>query len=199
MTRTSRARRAWDASAGPHGGNCWPRVSPLRIAPALHSAANADAWLFWLFWSLPVVAAATLAVRARHRARTMARRTPARRRAHPRCGIRECRFSPRHPSHPLLRRHRAAGAPRRVAAWPVLGRTVGAAFVAARGPDPDRGRAHHHRRGHYDDRGNWRTPRADRHQRRPAGPHGRARAPCRICWPARIARRSRRRAARRRR
>lgn len=42
-------------------------VSPLRIAPALHSAANADAWLFWLFWSLPVVAAATLAVRARHR------------------------------------------------------------------------------------------------------------------------------------
>ena len=41
-------------------------LSPLRVAPALHSAANADAWLFWLFWSLPVVAAATLAVRARH-------------------------------------------------------------------------------------------------------------------------------------
>ena len=29
-------------------------VSPLRVAPALHSAANADAWLFWLFWGLPV-------------------------------------------------------------------------------------------------------------------------------------------------
>ena len=28
-------------------------MSPLRLAPALHSAANADAWLFWLFWSLP--------------------------------------------------------------------------------------------------------------------------------------------------
>ncbi len=42
-------------------------VSPLRIAPAVHSAGNADAWLFWLFWSLPVVAAVALAVRASHR------------------------------------------------------------------------------------------------------------------------------------
>jgi hypothetical protein len=42
-------------------------LSPLRIAPALHSAANADAWLFWLFWGLPVVAAAALAVGARRR------------------------------------------------------------------------------------------------------------------------------------
>ena len=29
-------------------------LSPLRLAPALHSGANADAWLFWLFWALPV-------------------------------------------------------------------------------------------------------------------------------------------------
>jgi hypothetical protein len=29
--------------------------SPLRVAPALHGAANAEAWLFWLFWGLPVV------------------------------------------------------------------------------------------------------------------------------------------------
>ena len=29
-------------------------LSPLRVAPALHNAANADFWLFWLFWSLPV-------------------------------------------------------------------------------------------------------------------------------------------------
>jgi len=42
-------------------------LSPLRIAPALHSAANADAWLFWLFWGLPVVTAAALAVGARRR------------------------------------------------------------------------------------------------------------------------------------
>ena len=42
-------------------------LSPLRIAPALHSAANADAWLFWLFWGLPVVAAAALAAGARRR------------------------------------------------------------------------------------------------------------------------------------
>jgi hypothetical protein len=42
-------------------------LSPLRIAPALHSAANADAWLVWLFWALPVVAAAALAVGAHRR------------------------------------------------------------------------------------------------------------------------------------
>jgi hypothetical protein len=40
------------------------RLSPLRIAPALHSAANADAWLFWLFWMLPVLSAAVLGWRA---------------------------------------------------------------------------------------------------------------------------------------
>jgi hypothetical protein len=39
-------------------------ISPLRIAPALHSAANADAWLFWLFWMLPVVAGVILGWRA---------------------------------------------------------------------------------------------------------------------------------------
>jgi hypothetical protein len=38
--------------------------SPLRLAPALHSAANADAWLFWLFWTLPLVAGALLGRRA---------------------------------------------------------------------------------------------------------------------------------------
>lgn len=30
-------------------------LSPLRLAPALHSSDNADAWLFWVFWGLPVV------------------------------------------------------------------------------------------------------------------------------------------------
>lgn len=35
-------------------------LSPLRLAPALHSAANADAWLFWLFWSLPLLCLLTL-------------------------------------------------------------------------------------------------------------------------------------------
>jgi len=29
-------------------------VSPLRLAPALHSRTNADAWLYWLFWALPL-------------------------------------------------------------------------------------------------------------------------------------------------
>jgi hypothetical protein len=29
-------------------------VSPLRLAPALHSPANADTWLFWLYWTLPL-------------------------------------------------------------------------------------------------------------------------------------------------
>lgn len=35
-------------------------LSPLRLAPALHHGANADAWLFWLFWSLPLVTAGIL-------------------------------------------------------------------------------------------------------------------------------------------
>jgi len=35
-------------------------MSPLRLAPALHTAANADAWLFWLFWSLPLLCLVTL-------------------------------------------------------------------------------------------------------------------------------------------
>jgi hypothetical protein len=39
-------------------------LSPLRVAPAFHSAANADAWLFWLFWSLPVIGSVALAIRA---------------------------------------------------------------------------------------------------------------------------------------
>ena len=38
------------------------RLSPFRVAPALHTAANADAWLYWLFWGLPVVCGA-LAIR----------------------------------------------------------------------------------------------------------------------------------------
>jgi 4-amino-4-deoxy-L-arabinose transferase-like glycosyltransferase len=32
-------------------------VSPLRLAPALHSVQNAQAWLYWLFWVLPVICA----------------------------------------------------------------------------------------------------------------------------------------------
>ncbi|MEQ1896695.1 MAG: hypothetical protein ABL971_04815 [Vicinamibacterales bacterium] len=39
-------------------------MSPLRLAPALHSAANADAWLFWLFWGLPPICAAIALRRA---------------------------------------------------------------------------------------------------------------------------------------
>ena len=41
-------------------------ISPLRLAPALHSAANADAWLFWLFWSLPLLCGASVCRRALH-------------------------------------------------------------------------------------------------------------------------------------
>jgi hypothetical protein len=41
-------------------------LSPLRAAPALHSAANADAWLFWLFWSLPAACGAIVLWRAIH-------------------------------------------------------------------------------------------------------------------------------------
>ncbi|NOT24869.1 MAG: hypothetical protein HOP16_02095 [Acidobacteria bacterium] len=41
-------------------------LSPLRLAPALHSAANADAWLFWLFWGLPLVCGLVAAWRAVH-------------------------------------------------------------------------------------------------------------------------------------
>jgi hypothetical protein len=41
-------------------------LSPLRLAPALHSAGNADAWLFWLFWALPLVCALVAAWRAAH-------------------------------------------------------------------------------------------------------------------------------------
>jgi hypothetical protein len=37
------------------------RLSPLRVAPALHDMANADAWLFWLFRSLPLMAMVVLA------------------------------------------------------------------------------------------------------------------------------------------
>lgn len=29
------------------------RISPTRLAPALHTLENADAWLFWLYWTLP--------------------------------------------------------------------------------------------------------------------------------------------------
>jgi hypothetical protein len=39
-------------------------LSPLRVAPALHTPANADAWLFWLFWLLPLVAGVIVARRA---------------------------------------------------------------------------------------------------------------------------------------
>lgn len=39
-------------------------VSPFRLAPALHRGANADAWLFWLFWTLPVVAGVMVCRRA---------------------------------------------------------------------------------------------------------------------------------------
>jgi hypothetical protein len=39
-------------------------LSPFRVAPAFHSAANADAWLFWLFWSLPVICTVAVAFRA---------------------------------------------------------------------------------------------------------------------------------------
>jgi hypothetical protein len=38
-------------------------LSPFRIAPALHSDANADAWLFWLFWALPLLCALILSWR----------------------------------------------------------------------------------------------------------------------------------------
>lgn len=41
-------------------------LSPLRVAPALHRAANADAWLFWLFWGLPVACAAVVLWRIAH-------------------------------------------------------------------------------------------------------------------------------------
>jgi len=44
------------------------RLSPLRLAPALHSPENADTWLFWLFWSLPFLAVAVLIGAARRRA-----------------------------------------------------------------------------------------------------------------------------------
>jgi hypothetical protein len=40
-------------------------VSPFRLAPALHSPANADAWLYWLFWGLPVACAALVIIRLR--------------------------------------------------------------------------------------------------------------------------------------
>ena len=52
-------------------------MSPLRLAPALHSAANADAWLFWLFWSLPVLCVATLCSRALRRHEQWAGELPA--------------------------------------------------------------------------------------------------------------------------
>jgi hypothetical protein len=39
------------------------QLSPLRLAPALHTPVNADAWLFWLFWTLPVLATLVLAMR----------------------------------------------------------------------------------------------------------------------------------------
>jgi hypothetical protein len=43
------------------------RVSPLRLAPALHSRQNGLAWLYWLFWSLPVVVIAMLGWRSLRR------------------------------------------------------------------------------------------------------------------------------------
>jgi hypothetical protein len=43
------------------------RFSPLRLAPALHSRQNGQAWLYWLFWSLPVVVIAMLGWRSLRR------------------------------------------------------------------------------------------------------------------------------------
>ena len=41
-------------------------VSPLRVAPGLHTLRNAQAFLYWLFWILPAVAAVVAAFRARY-------------------------------------------------------------------------------------------------------------------------------------
>jgi hypothetical protein len=38
-------------------------ISPLRLAPALHSIQNAQAWLYWLFWVLPAACAVLVAAR----------------------------------------------------------------------------------------------------------------------------------------
>ena len=38
-------------------------VSPLRLAPALHSVENARAWLYWLYWTLPCVSAVVIGSR----------------------------------------------------------------------------------------------------------------------------------------
>jgi len=35
-------------------------VSPLRLAPALHTRQNGQTWLYWLFWLVPAVAIAVL-------------------------------------------------------------------------------------------------------------------------------------------
>lgn len=49
----------------PFWRECLAYLSPFRVAPALHSPANADAWLYWLFWGLPIVCAAVVIIRLR--------------------------------------------------------------------------------------------------------------------------------------
>ena len=41
--------------------------SPLRVAPALHSVANAQTWLYWLYWLLPALSAAVVGYQLFHR------------------------------------------------------------------------------------------------------------------------------------
>jgi hypothetical protein len=40
-------------------------VSPLRFAPALHNPRSAEAWMFYLFWALPLTSAIVVARRMR--------------------------------------------------------------------------------------------------------------------------------------
>jgi hypothetical protein len=42
-------------------------VSPLRLAPALHTRRNGQTWLYWLFWLVPVAAMAILGRRSLER------------------------------------------------------------------------------------------------------------------------------------
>ena len=42
-------------------------VSPMRVAPGLHTLRNAQTFLYWLFWILPIVAAAVAVLCAPHR------------------------------------------------------------------------------------------------------------------------------------
>ena len=93
------------------------RISPLRLAPALHSRQNAQTWLYWLFWMLPVVVIGDARLAIVSRRRTLARRACRSRRARCNDVAGELGFSARSSLRPTGGRDCPSGASRCLADW----------------------------------------------------------------------------------